>query len=332
MANKKFSDLDTAGALTGAELFAVSQSGVSKKSLLSAIKTFLDSATATLTNKTLTSPVINSPTGIVKGDVGLGNVDNTSDVTKNSASVTLTNKTLISPVISSITNTGTLTLPTSTDTLVGKATTDTLTNKTFDSAGTGNVLRVNGVGLTAVSGTGAVVLATGDASSLTGLTSTQVTTALGYKPPLVLAQSGVASAVTGTTSPTTLATISVPANSLGANGALRIDFSASFTASTNLKTISCQLNGSTVASFGRSGATETGVRSLAVVQNRGVTNSQVISEPSSTSVVFGVFTATFPATLSIDTTASTSITFVGTLANSSETITLERYLIEIVKP
>lgn len=53
----------------------------------------------TLTNKTLTSPVINSPTGIVKGDVGLGNVDNTSDATKDAASVTLTNKTLTSPVI-----------------------------------------------------------------------------------------------------------------------------------------------------------------------------------------------------------------------------------------
>ena len=44
---------------------------------------------------------------------------------------TLTNKTLTSPVISSITNTGTLTLPTSTDTLIGRATTDTLTNKTI---------------------------------------------------------------------------------------------------------------------------------------------------------------------------------------------------------
>lgn len=55
--------------------------------------------TCTLTNKTLTSPVINTPTGIVKGDVGLGNVDNTSDATKNAAAVTLTNKTLTSPVI-----------------------------------------------------------------------------------------------------------------------------------------------------------------------------------------------------------------------------------------
>jgi hypothetical protein len=50
--------------------------------------------TQTLTNKTLTSPVITTPTGIVKGDVGLGNVDNTSDATKNAATVTLTNKTI----------------------------------------------------------------------------------------------------------------------------------------------------------------------------------------------------------------------------------------------
>ena len=38
--------------------------------------------TQTLTNKTLTSPVINTPTGIVKADVGLSNVDNTSDADK----------------------------------------------------------------------------------------------------------------------------------------------------------------------------------------------------------------------------------------------------------
>jgi hypothetical protein len=45
---------------------------------------------------------------------------------------TLTNKTLTTPIIATISNTGTLTLPTSTDTLVGRATTDTLTNKTID--------------------------------------------------------------------------------------------------------------------------------------------------------------------------------------------------------
>lgn len=46
-------------------------------------------------------------------------------------SETLTNKTLTSPVISSISNTGTLTLPTTTDTLVGRATTDTLSGKSI---------------------------------------------------------------------------------------------------------------------------------------------------------------------------------------------------------
>ena len=36
----------------------------------------------TLTNKTLTSPAINTPTGITKTDVGLANVDNTTDANK----------------------------------------------------------------------------------------------------------------------------------------------------------------------------------------------------------------------------------------------------------
>ena len=40
------------------------------------------SDTQTLTNKTLTNPAITTPTGIVKADVGLGNVDNTSDAAK----------------------------------------------------------------------------------------------------------------------------------------------------------------------------------------------------------------------------------------------------------
>jgi len=56
-----------------------------------------------------------------------------TDVVGVTATQTLTNKTLTAPIISSISNTGTLTLPTSTDTLVGRATTDTLTNKTLTS-------------------------------------------------------------------------------------------------------------------------------------------------------------------------------------------------------
>jgi hypothetical protein len=46
--------------------------------------------TQTLTNKTLTSPVINTPTGITKSDVGLANVDNTSDADKPVSTATQT--------------------------------------------------------------------------------------------------------------------------------------------------------------------------------------------------------------------------------------------------
>lgn len=58
-----------------------------------------------------------------------------------------------------IAGTTTLTLPAATDTLVGKATTDTLTNKTFDTAGAGNSLLINGVAASVNTGTGAVVRA-----------------------------------------------------------------------------------------------------------------------------------------------------------------------------
>ena len=83
-----------------------------------------------------------------------------SDETGSGLLVFGTSPTLSAPIFSSIVNTGTLTLPTSTDTLVGRATTDTFTNKTFDTAATGNVFKINGTTLTAVTGTGAVVLAT----------------------------------------------------------------------------------------------------------------------------------------------------------------------------
>ncbi len=68
----------------------------------------------------------------------------------------------VQPVTGAL-GTVTLSLPAATDTLIAKATTDTLTNKTFDTAGTGNSLQINGTAITAVSGTGAVCLASGSA-------------------------------------------------------------------------------------------------------------------------------------------------------------------------
>jgi hypothetical protein len=81
------------------------------------------SSTDTLTNKTLTSPVISSitNTGTLTLPTTTGTLALTTDipsgVVTETGTQTLTNKTLTSPIISTISNTGTITLPTSTGTL-----------------------------------------------------------------------------------------------------------------------------------------------------------------------------------------------------------------------
>ncbi len=110
-------------------------------------------------NMTLGSTTFNLASGTTAFGVGTANFSvglqvGGVAVVSLTGSQTLTNKTLTAPVIATISNTGTLTLPTSTDTLVGRATTDTLTNKTVtgldttstikDSAGTSRTIGYRG--------------------------------------------------------------------------------------------------------------------------------------------------------------------------------------------
>jgi hypothetical protein len=111
-----------------------------------AIKTYVDSVpvgdlTAIVAGSGLTGTSLSGPIPTLNVIGGTGITANADDIAIDATVVatltgsqTLTNnKTLTTPIISSISNTGTITLPTSTDTLVGKATTDTLTNKTLTS-------------------------------------------------------------------------------------------------------------------------------------------------------------------------------------------------------
>ena len=87
-------------------------------------KAYSDSGTQTMTNKSLTAPILTGSASAAGSILFKEDTDNGTNAV-----------TLIGPASTADV---TLTLPAATDTLVGKATTDTLTNKTFDVEGTGN--------------------------------------------------------------------------------------------------------------------------------------------------------------------------------------------------
>ena len=144
----------------GNEVFVITATG-------SAVNEFTIANAATGNNPTITASGGDANVGINFIPKGSGTIQVSGvPIVTTTATQTLTNKTLTAPVISTISNTGTLTLPTSTDTLVARATTDTLTNKTYDTAGTGNVFRINGTQITDIAGdTGVVATVTGATSN-----------------------------------------------------------------------------------------------------------------------------------------------------------------------
>ena len=109
-------DLESATLAVG-DKFLVSDGGTEGRALLSQIDTLFTSTAQTLTNKTLTNPIL-SPTATTAGKVEF--LEGTNNGTNKA--------TLIGPAATADV---TLTLPAATDTLVGKATTDTFTNKSI---------------------------------------------------------------------------------------------------------------------------------------------------------------------------------------------------------
>ena len=120
------------------------------------------SALKLVTQKGIVDYIAGLGYGSGSGDMLLGSVQTVTGVkTFNSGTLKHAGSTSGTTILnaSAVAGTTTLVLPAADDTLVGKATTDTFTNKTFNTAGTGNSFSINGTAITAVTGTGSVVLA-----------------------------------------------------------------------------------------------------------------------------------------------------------------------------
>ena len=179
--------------------------------------------------------------------------------------------------------------------------------------------------------------ANSDITSLTGLTTplsiaqggTGSATAAAARTALGVTQttvflSGTASSVTGTTTETTLATITIPANAMGPNGQIEIIPLWSFTNSANTKTMRVKFAST---AFYTQAATATAVtQSLVRIANRNSASSQVGAPGANAGL--GNFTAAV-ITSAENTTSPVTLTITGQLTNTGETITLESYLVRV---
>jgi len=131
--------------------------------------------------------------------------------------------------------------------------------------------------------------------------------------------------LTTSTSVVTLATITIPAGLLGANGKLKIYPLWSTTNNANQKTLRAIFSGSTCSTMvSQSVSNNSG---LLIIRN---TNSESVQKCSS-GLVAGIGSSTGSiASTTVDTSAATTITITGQLAVGTDTMTLEDLFVEVV--
>lgn len=160
--------------------------------------------------------------------------------------------------------------------------------------------------------------------------------------PYIICQSGSNSgASTTSASETNLGNCTIPANTIGAGGALRIRTLYSVTSSTNTKTVNIRLgtasctkgsacsSGTQYLSFSINTTGFQNARCTTVIWNRAATNAQVGGAGTAgcnNTIGSG---GGAPVTSAVDTTAASYINLDGN-TNGTETITLEAYTVEVL--
>lgn len=134
-------------------------------------------------------------------------------------------------------------------------------------------------------------------------------------------------ALTGTAAETTLATITIPAGSIGANGKVLVTTLWSCIG-TNTKNARVRLGGASGTVYSNPAiTTQTGGRMVTEISNKNSASSQIGNGASASGTGFGSFAL---VTSSVDTSAATTIVITGQLTNTGETIALEGYSVQII--
>lgn len=145
----------------------------------------------------------------------------------------------------------------------------------------------------------------------------------------ILGKSGTAVSAPADATEDILATITLPAGALGANGWIDFVTNWSMTNSANAKTLRVRIGGiggTVIASY--SGASVATERIVGDVVNANATNSQVVNSTNWAGGATSVGTS-FAQTAAIDTTASTTFVVTGQKATAGETLTLTNYLFRL---
>lgn len=143
----------------------------------------------------------------------------------------------------------------------------------------------------------------------------------------MIAQSNVASSVTGTSAETFLATIPIPAGFMSANGILEISSLWNYTNAATSRNLRCRVGQTTAASsiLSSTATTTTTAQMKFYLRNANSVSSQVC-QPIGFIQTYTTSTST-STSYSIDTSLDFNVYFSATLTDTSQTVTLESYTI-----
>lgn len=142
----------------------------------------------------------------------------------------------------------------------------------------------------------------------------------------IVGKSGTAVSCTADTNEDTLATITIPANAIGANGVIRFEFNVVSTNNANVKTIRIRFSGGAGTVVASVAVTSTAASSFwGNMANANATNSQLWNT-NGTSPTPSLLIGANNAVSAIDTTAQTTIVITGQKASAGDALTLNNFL------